>query len=300
MKSHNSKNLVKKQWVRVFAVTFLISGWMVSSARAQLWLGDWYPTVGAELVTDDNINRAPDGEGEKSDVIIRPSLRAEMQQEMAMQTFAHMAVYAEGAIHGKYDGLNYMEPGVAVGGRHMFGEGESAMSLLGELGLGYQFFDQDIRSGAVFDPRVELRIPIEERIELGFSYAYDTKFSSDNPIYDVAGHTLGLRGTVRVSDALGLVMGYQYRQGDTIIHERNAEGVLGEEIRGERLPLDTFKQRYTAVQLEDADTHTFEVGVRYEYDLYTTMNLRFRYEEIEEGSEKYPSTQLLLGVSHAL
>jgi hypothetical protein len=266
--------------------------------HGQLWTGDWYPEVAVDLVQDDNINRSFKGDGEKSETLLRASVRAEQQQQLDPYTFTHYAVVLSGVVHAEYNGLNMISPGVDAGVRRQVGEGEDALSLRAGLGLAYQSFNQDFRAGAWVAPRLEARMGLMDNVSGGLRYVYDNRFASDKSVYDIDGHTLGLDAEWTVSERVVLVLGYSYRRGSVIVHEPRDD--LGAEIRGERLPNSTFKDRYDAVNLDDADTHTLQLEARYDINMYTSLRAGYIYEEIKGDGEKYPSNQFYLGLTHQL
>ena len=285
---------------KLLAVCGLITAFCAASVSAQapLWLGDWYPSLELQFTADDNINRSFDGDGEKSDVIIEPSIRLERQFQLADYTFSYLAGEVAGAIHGKYNKLNHVAPGVDIGIRRQLGDGLDASALQAGFGLKYEFHDQDQRFGAEFNPRLSAHLGLGPTVRAELFYEYDNRFASDNSVYDREGHTVGLNGEVAINEQLAITIGYNYRRGDVLVHQPRDD--LGEEIRGERLPLDTFKDRFDAVKIEDGDTHTVHLGLRYAVSLYTVVSAGIAYEEIKADGDKYPSNQLILGVTHLL
>lgn len=269
-----------------------------SFAQAPLWLGDWYPSLELNAMYDSNINRSFDGDGEKSDFVIMPRLRMERQDPLGDTMFTYYAGTLSGEIHGQYNKLNYIAPGVDGGVRIPLGDHDRAPVLLAGLALKYEFHDQDMRFGAEANPRLEARIPFADQASVSFFYEYDNRFASENSIYDRDGHTLGFYIEADVNEQIAVTAGYAYRKGDVLVHQPRED--LGEEIRGRRLPLDTFKNRYDAVKFDDEDTHYAHIGLRYALDLYTSLHLGFAYEQIKAEGDTYPSTQLLLGLKYLL
>lgn len=267
--------------------------------HAQLWTGDWYPEVSVKLLQDDNVTRSPKGNKEKSETVLEGSVRAEQQQQLDAYTFSHIAVALYGEVYSKYNGLNMASPSLDAGLRHQVGEGDGALSLSARMGLAYEFFNQDWRNGIVVMPSLEARIGLAENVSGGLHYIYDNKFASDNPVYDIDGHTIGMDTEWLATEEISLSVGYSYRRGGTIVHEPRDD--LGMEIRGERYPIDTFKmQRYDAVNLDNAETHTLYLEAQYDVNLYTAVRVGYVYEEIKGGGEKYPSNQFYLGYFHQL
>lgn len=269
-----------------------------AGAQAPLWLGDWYPSLELQITVDDNINRSFDGDGEKQDVLFEPSARLERQHQLADYTFSYIAGELAGAIYGKYNKLNHVAPGVNLGIRQQLGEGPNAPALQAGFGLKYEFHDQDQRFGAEFNPRLSAEIGMGPMVMANVYYEYDNRFASENSVYDRAGHTVGFEGDVAINPQLAIVVGYSYRRGDVLVHQPRTD--LGEEIKGKRLPLDTFGDRYDAVKLKDGDTHKVHIGLRYAMTLYTALNIGYTYEEIKADGDKYPSNQFILGVQHLL
>lgn len=267
-------------------------------SQAQLWLGDWYPKVTLDVKYDDNVNRSYDGNGEKGEVMFHASLRAERQVQLDAYTYSHMGAVLSGTLHDKYSGLNLLAPGVDAGLRHQMGDGADAILLLGSVALRGEFYDQDFRIGALFTPRLEARKVFNNNMDAGVYYQYDNRFASDNEVYDIDGHTIGIDAEWTVSDQVVLMAGYSYRYGSSIVHQPLDD--LGAEVKGKRFPVSTFGDRYAAVNLSDTDTHHIGVGLRYAVSLYTALHAGYAYEEIKGKGDSYPSSQFSIGLSHLL
>ncbi len=287
--------------IRITQTLILIFGLSLAGmagAQAPLWLGDWYPSIDVQVTADNNVNRSFDGDGEKSDLIIEPALRIERQTPMAAGLVGYFAGTVHGEIHGRYNKLNFVAPGVDTGLRQQLGDSPSAPILTGGIRLHYEFHNQDPRFGAEIRPRLGVSVDIGGIFVGDLFYEYDNRFASENPVYDRKGHAVGFEGDVFLTEQTAVTLGYVYRRGDVIVHQPRQD--LGMEIRGERFPIDTFRERYDAVNLSDGDTHTISLGVRHDLSLYTTVRVGFVYEEIRADGDSYPSQQFVLGVSHLL
>ncbi len=286
-----------RQFLMVLGLALLFTAG-TAGAQAPLWLGDWYPSLELQVTLDDNINRSFDGDGEKQDVRFEPSLRLERQHQLADYTFSYIAGEVTGAIYGKYEKLSHVAPGVDIGLRQQLGEGPNAPGLQAGFSLKYEFHQQDARFGAEFNPRVSAQIGLSPMALVQLYYEYDNRFAGENSVYDRDGHTFGVEGEVAVNQQMAIIVGYRYRRGDVLVHQPRTD--LGEEIKGKRLPLDTFGDRYDAVKLKDGDTYKAHIGLRYAVTLYTALNIGYAYEEIKADGDTYPSNQLILGINHLL
>lgn len=267
-------------------------------AQAQLWLGDWYPAIDVQVTADDNVNRSFDGDGEKSDLIIEPSLRIEHQTPLADGLVGYLAGTVHGALYGRYNKLNFIAPGVDAGLRQQLGQSPDSPVASASMRLHYEFHNQDARFGAEVRPRLALTSEFGGVLLATAFYEFDARFASDNPVYDRDGHNLGFSGDIYLTDQAAVIVGYVYRRGDVLVHQPRQD--LGLEIRGERFPIDTFRDRYDAVNIPSGDTHTMTLGLRYDLSLYTTLRVGLQYEEIRAGGDSYPSKQFVFGVSHLL
>ena len=269
-----------------------------SGAQAPLWLGDWYPAVGLQITADDNVNRSFDGDGEKRDFIFAPTFEVERQTPIGETTFGYLNLAVEGRIHGKYNKLNHVAPGFVTGIRHALGGPEAPSVVVASVGLKYEFHDQDFRFGAEVNPRLEWQFRAGQALRGALYYEYDNRFASENPVYDREGHTFGFDVEASVTADAALLLGYRYRHGDVLVHQPRTD--LGEEIRGRRFPLDTFRSRYDAVKIDDEDTHHVSLGLRYILSLYTSVQAGIAYEDIRAAGDSYPSMQFIFGVTHLL
>ncbi len=284
-----------------FVAALFVLAAMAQPTRAQwpLWLGDWYPAVEIELKWDDNINRSIDGDGEKQDVVITPQLSLQTVQPLGDAWSANMKAYMEGAIHGQYRRLNYLAPGAIARVSRPLGLDDQRALVLAQVGLRYEFHEQDFRFGAEVNPRVGVQYRFGERVYSSLYYEYDNRFASENEIYDRTGHTFGLDLDVELAPEYGLEAGYSYRHGDVLVHEPT--DTPAPNVPNRVFPVDnTFKSRYAALKFEDEETHRFYIGGYYAINLYTSVNLRLAYEDIRANNDSYPSQQILLTVTHLL
>ncbi len=270
----------------------------VSAQQAPLWLGDWYPEIDLEVRYDDNVNRSFDGDGQKSDIVFQPELRIEQQLALGERLFGYAAGTVHGEVYGRYNKLNFIAPGFDVGIRQQVGQQPETGALSAGLAMWYEFHNQDPRFGAIFQPRLSADFEVASALTLSLFYQYDNRFASENSVYDREGHTIGLGLAVPVSDVVTIMMGYDYRNGSVLVHEPLDD--LGVEVRGSRLPVDTFRERFEAVRYRDADTHTLALGLQYEVSLYTSVRGGIVYEDIRTSDDSYPSMQLRFGLSHLL
>ncbi len=288
-------SITARGWVGMLTVAVGLAG----APDAGAWfLGDWVPEAQISATFDDNVNRSFDGDGEKKDFILEPSIAIELQRELAPSAFLHTKLSLSGALHGKYDGLNRVVPRADVGVRQVLGDEPGASALRGDIGLAYEFYDYDARFGALINPRVEWSRNFDDMVIVALFYEYDNRFASDNSVYDVSGHTLGVDGEIALVEDVSILLGYSFRRGDVVVHEPRSD--LGEEIKGKRLPLDTFRDRYDAVNYSDADIHRLSIGLRRYLGIYTSVQASYTYELIDADGEDYPSNQLAVGLVHLL
>ncbi len=267
-------------------------------AQAPLWLGDWYPVFDLQITLDNNINRSIDGDGEKRDLVIEPRLSLQHQYPLENEWVFSLEGYLAGAIHGKYHKLNHVVPGAIVGMSRFLGDGANAPLFIAQLGVRYEFHDQDARFGAEVNPRLETQFNLGDFLYSSIYYEYDNRFASENEIYDRDGHTIGLHIDVEVTPQYIFQLGYAYRYGDVLVHEPS-DGPAPN-IPGKVFPVDTFTAHYAALKFTNEDRHTLYVGAQYALSLYTTLDLRLVHEEIRANSDKYPSSQILFAVRHIL
>ena len=286
--------------LRIFALIASLGLMMVpaSPGQAPLWLGDWYPHLDLELRYDNNINRSFDGRGEKSDLVLQPTAYIERQDQVGDMTYSFLELGAIAALHFDYNKLNYIQPGVEGGVRQLLGQEGDSTALVAGLFLSYILHNQDAQFGAEALPYVRFDFAATPDLLLSVGYQFDARFASNNSVYDRNGHALGFRAELLLTDEIASYVGYRYRRGDSLVHQPRSDA--GVEIRGERFPNSIFGDRYDAVKLKDTDAHTFDAGLRYDYDLYTSFRGGLRYELIRDGGDDYPSLQLILGLSYLL
>ncbi len=281
------------------AVLLAICVPQVLNAQMPLGLGDWYPVADLELMYDDNINRSIDGSGEKGDLVIAPQLSLLMQRPLAHRWAFTGQGYVQGTIHGQYNKLNYLAPGLEAGFSYALGDTPRALLLRAQLGLRYEFHEQDFRFGAEMIPRLSAEFGLGAQLYAALYYEYDNRFASEEEIYDREGHTFGFTVDLELAPEYGVELGYAYRRGDVLVHQPTTTPAPN--IRGEVFPVDnTFKSRFAALKFEDQDQHHLYVGAYYALSLYTTVNFRVAYEQIDLDDDTVASTQFRLALSHLL
>jgi hypothetical protein len=273
----------------------LLGGAVMASAQAPLWLGDWYPEVEVTLTVDDNVNRA--ARGEKSDIFMEPGVDLVRQDQVGEDLFSYVRLGMSGAFYLDYHKLGYARPQADAGVRGMI-DGVPGGEWHAGMALAYEFHNQDIRSVSIAEPYVGIEAEAVQGLTLGALFSFESRMSAENPVYEGDQWTVSLYGDLAATEKVSLIGSVAFSSGDAVVHQPRSD--LGEEIRGERLPLSTFGSRYDAVRATDADTLRLEAGVRYYLSRYAQFEGRLALEDIDAVGESHSSLQMIFGFSYLL
>ena len=120
-----------------------------------------------------------------------------------------------GLLWTEYGGFNEIGGGASSALRYRFGLGPQAPWILLENRIGYDGFQESMRSG--WDESLGLRggFAISERIAVEAGYTFEN-FAAVDDFFDLQSHNGNVRVVVDLTSSLQIAVGYKYREGDVI------------------------------------------------------------------------------------
>ncbi len=120
-----------------------------------------------------------------------------------------------GHLWDQYNAFNEIGAGASASLRYRFGLGPQAPWILLEERIGYDRFQETVRSGWGESLRLRGGIAISERIALEAGYIFGN-FAAPDDFFDEQGHTANARVIIDLTSSLQVVLGYTYRAGNVI------------------------------------------------------------------------------------
>ncbi len=181
-----------------------------------------------------------------------------------------------GHLWDQYNAFNEIGAGASASLRYRFGLGPQAPWILLEERIGYDRFQETVRSGWGESLRLRGGIAISERIALEAGYIFGN-FAAPDDFFDEQGHAANARVIIDLTSSLQVVLGYTYRAGNVIsyaVPPRPDILMLTSELR----PVTTFGTNplYTAYRLR-GQTNAVSVSAEYALTRYLSVQLAYEY-----------------------
>lgn len=181
-----------------------------------------------------------------------------------------------GQVWDEYGGFNEIGGGASGGLRYRFGLGRQAPWILLENRLGYDGFQESMRSG--WDESLALRggFAISERIAVEAGYTFGN-FAAADDFFDLQSHSGDVRLVVNLTPSLQFAVGYRYREGDVIsyaVPPRPDILMLASDFQ----PVTTFgtDPPYLAYKLLGR-THSVSVSAGFAITKYLSIQAAYEY-----------------------
>ena len=153
-----------------------------------------------------------------------------------------------GHLWDQYNAFNEIGAGASASLRYRFGLGPQAPWILLEERIGYDRFQETVRSGWGESLRLRGGIAISERIALEAGYIFGN-FAAPDDFFDEQGHTANARVIIDLTSSLQVVLGYTYRAGNVIsyaVPPRPDILMLTSELR----PVTTFRTNISSTRIQ--------------------------------------------------
>jgi hypothetical protein len=225
---------------------------------------------------DSNLSNSDRSSDEEADWAWKTDLRIGNGFQLSRDLRLNLVADLRGHLWDQYNAFNEIGAGASASLRYRFGLGPQAPWILLEERIGYDRFQETVRSG--WDESLRLRggIAISERIALEAGYIFGN-FAAPDDFFDEQGHTANARVIIDLTSSLQVVLGYTYRAGNVIsyaVPPRPDILMLTSELR----PVTTFGTNplYTAYRLR-GQTNAVSVSAGYALTRYLSVQLAYEY-----------------------
>lgn len=196
---------------------------------------EWWADTELSYTFQDNINHAVFDSAEESDQVWNALISAGQAYQLSGNTRFFANVRFDGSVHHNFDKLNQLNTGVSLAARHKFGIGPYQPWIRGSVSTGYIFSRSRIREGQTATAGFELGKALHERLDLALSYRFDYRNSRNSrtidankliaaeiepgkssAVYDIQGHSIGIKLNALLTQQWLLVLAYNFRDGDIV------------------------------------------------------------------------------------
>lgn len=224
-------------------------------AHAAAARAEWIVDTEGSLVWEDNLTRAAREADRRSGIALAPAVTVGQYLQLADPLTLQVVGDVRGSVYPDFEGLSHVEPTVTVALRHKFGLGPLAPWARPFATAGARIHGDDVRDGVLLAAGLEAGKRLSERIAVQGGYRYESVDARDD-VFNSDAHTLSVRGTVGLTPALELTVGYGLRWGDLVIHRSPPSGPPHTRL------VDTFDEPLVASRI-DATTHLFSAALSY-------------------------------------
>lgn len=234
---------------------------------------EWIVDAEGGFVYEDNLTRAAREVDRRSGIAFAPTLSVGhyFQLTDAMSLLATADFKA--SLYPEFERLSNLSSTVTLGVRHKLGLGAFAPWLRVFATGGALDYGDNVRDSTVVDIGVQAGKRLSERVDLQGGYTYES-LDAHNGVFDQDAHTVSLKGSVGLTAAAQLALGYAVRWGDLIIHKAPAPGAPP--APHSRL-VDTFGTTLVAARI-DATTHLFSAAVSYALTPHAALSAGYEYQ----------------------
>lgn len=230
-----------------------------------------------------NSDRASD---EKDDWAWKANVRLGNGLQLTRDLRLNLAADLRGEVWDRFYPFDRIGVGISAALRYRLGLGRQAPWISLEQRIGYDRFQDSIRSG--WDESLRLRggIAISERIALEGAYTFEN-FAGPGNFFDLQGHGLNGRVIYDLTSSWQFGLGYSYRDGNVISYAVPPRPDIVA-LAPERRPIDTFGSNplYTAYRLR-GQTHAVSVFAAYGLSKHLSVQLGYEYANTSHASLEY-------------
>ena len=253
---------------------------IVSLARA-----DWSFDAETSIFHDSNLSNSERSSDQEADFAWKSAVRAGNGFQLSRDLRLNLGADLHDSLWSEYGGFNEIGGGALASLRYRFGLGRRAPWILFEQRIGYDAFQETMRSG--WDESLQLRggVAISERIAIETGYTF-RNFAARDAFFDLQGNRGDVRLVVDLTSSLQIAVGYSYRDGDIIAYAVPPQPALG--LISPPRPVSTFgtDPTYNAYQLR-AETHAVSISASYTLTRYLSVQLGYEYAATSHASLQY-------------
>lgn len=245
---------------------------------------EWTIDADASSVWEANLTRAARRADRESGVGFTPTLTLGYYSQLADALRLETAAELKGTWYPEFDGLSHVAPTAIAGLRWKFGLGALAPWVRGFGTAGVLDYGDDVRDAVVLDGGVQVGKRLTGTIAVQGGYTFES-VDAGNGVFNADSHTLAVRGTVEMTPALELALGYGVRWGDLVIHRAVVPGAP-------RTPharrVDTFDTPLVAARIEGT-THLVSAALSYAITSAVAVSAGYEYHHSSGPVFEYPN-----------
>ncbi len=235
---------------------------------------------------DSNLSNSDRSADEEADWAWKTDVRIGDGFQLSRNLRLNLAADLQGQLWDTYHGFNEVGPGALAGLRYRFGLGRQAPWILLEERIGYDRFQETMRSGWNESLRLSGGIAISERIALEARYIFGNFAAPDN-FFDEQGHSAHARVVVDLTSSLQIALGYTYRDGDVISYAVPPRPDILQ-IASEHRTVTTFGNNplYTAYRFR-GQTNAVSVSAGFVFTRHLSVQLAYEYAVTSHDALQY-------------
>lgn len=253
----------------------------LSSARA-----DWRFAAETGAFYDSNLSNSDRAADEQDDFAWRSQLSIGNGFQLSRNLRATLGADLRGQVWNEFDAFNTIGGGFSADLHYRFGLGRQAPWLALEERLGYDRFQETIRSR--WDESIGLRggFAISERIAFEAGYGFEN-LAAPGGFFDQQSHSGKARLIFELTSSLQLALGYTYRDGDVISYAipPRPDILLLTSVERE-LPTFGTHPLYTAYRLR-GQTNSVSLSVGYALTKYLSGQVTYEYATTSHDPLQY-------------
>lgn len=251
----------------------------VGSARAE-----WTIDADGSFVWEDNLTRATRKADRESGVGFAPALTLGYYSQLADALRLETAAELKGTWYPEFDGLSHAAPAVIAGLRWKLGLGALAPWVRAFGTAGVLDYGDSVRDGVVLDAGLQAGKRLAERWTVQGGYTFES-VDARNDVFNAESHTVSVKSTVEITQALELALDYAVRWGDLVIHRAVVPGAPG---GAHARRVDTFDRPLVAARI-DATTHLFSAALSYALTPAAAVSVGYEYHRSFGPVFEYPN-----------
>jgi hypothetical protein len=265
--------------MRVLLVTVLCALLLAPGGVAR---AEWIVEAEGGVVWEDNLTRAARERDRRGGIALAPALTVGRYEQLTDWLSLQVTADLKGSVYPEFDGLSHFAPAATLGLRGKLGLGAYAPWARVFLTGGALDYGDEARDATLLETGVQAGKRLTERVAVHGGYAYES-IDAGNDVFSGDAHTLSVRGTIGLTGALELGLGYAVRWGDLVVHR--APG--GARPAHSRL-VDTFDTELLALRI-DATTHLFSVAVDYAVTPQASLSVGYEHSISFGPAFDYPN-----------
>lgn len=261
---------VRRDLVARLKIMCVVSAMTCSLARA-----DWRFEAETGGLYNSNLSNSDRAADVEEDWAWETNARLGNGFQLSRDVRLNVAADLRGQVWDRFDGLDKIGGGASADLRYRFGLGRLAPWISLGNRVGYDRFNETVRSGWDESCRFVAGMAISQRIALEAGYTFENFVVPDN-FFDRQGHRASARAVFDLTSSLQIALEYTYREGDVISYALPPRPDIAR-IAIEREDITTFgNPPYTGYRLLGR-THAVSLSAGYAVTKYLSVEVSYEY-----------------------